>query len=729
MSVLNLKSRFHIKDLLSGVVVFLVALPLCLGIALASGAPILSGIIAGIVGGIIVGLLSGSHISVAGPAAGLTAVILVQLEQLGGNYAAFLWCIVFAGFLQILFGLFKLGFFANFIPNNVILGLLAAIGVILMITQIPYLFGLSNFSWNQLWTGQINQILLQFDQGAMLIGVVSLLLILAWDSSPLKKWVLPSALIAVVVAGLLNYLLVYLQSSWAIQPENLIQLPNLLSAPENVMIFPDFSSLNNPLIYTGAITLAVVASLETLLNLEAADKLDPQKRSSPPNRELWAQGAGNMVSGLVGGMPITSVIVRSSVNANTGARSKYSTIIHGILLLLAVLFFVPLMNMIPLSALAAILILTGFKLTHPNMFKKLYQQGWKQFIPFIITLVAILFTDLLIGIVIGLAISIAFILYGNLHKGVRIYKEKHLHGVITRIELPSQVTFLNRAALITALERIHKNDQLVIDATQSDSIDPDIYQVIQEYQNETAIKRGIDVKLIGFKQHYAELDDAVLDIDISTQDLQSQLSPVDVLKLLKEGNQRFVKNERLQRDIYRQIRVTADQGQHPIAAVLGCMDSRAPTEMLFDVGIGDLFSLRIAGNVAGQKVLGSLEFACQAKGSKVILVLGHTDCGAVTSACQLRLANKQISQVKEMPHIQYVLGPLMRSVESVYDIMQPRELSKAFVHQVTAMNVHYNIQYIIHHSSVLKEMLERGEIAIVGAIYDVQTGTVKFLDD
>ncbi len=616
MSVLNLKSRFHIKDLLSGVVVFLVALPLCLGIALASGAPILSGIIAGIVGGIIVGLLSGSHISVAGSAAGLTTVILVQLEQLGGNYAAFLWCIVFAGFLQILFGLFKLGFFANFIPNNVILGLLAAIGVILMITQIPYLFGLSNFSWNQLWTGQINQILLQFDQGAMLIGVVSLLLILAWDSSPLKKWVLPSALIAVVVAGLLNYLLVYLQSSWAIQPENLIQLPNLLSAPENVMIFPDFSSLNNPLIYTGAITLAVVASLETLLNLEAADKLDPQKRSSPPNRELWAQGAGNMVSGLVGGMPITSVIVRSSVNANTGARSKYSTIIHGILLLLAVLFFVPLMNMIPLSALAAILILTGFKLTHPNMFKKLYQQGWKQFIPFIITLVAILFTDLLIGIVIGLAISIAFILYGNLHKGVRIYKEKHLHGVITRIELPSQVTFLNRAALITALERIHKNDQLVIDATQSDSIDPDIYQVIQEYQNETAIKRGIDVKLIGFKQHYAELDDAVLDIDISTQDLQSQLSPVDVLKLLKEGNQRFVKNERLQRDIYRQIRVTADQGQHPIAAVLGCMDSRAPTEMLFDVGIGDLFSLRIAGNVAGQKVLGSLEFACQVKAQK-----------------------------------------------------------------------------------------------------------------
>ncbi len=508
----------------------------------------------------------------------------------------------------------------------------------------------------------------------------------------------------------------------------MIQLPNLLEAPRNVLIFPDFSYLAEPLIYTGAITLAVVASLETLLNLEAADKLDPQKRSSPPNRELWAQGTGNIVSGLIGGMPITSVIVRSSVNANSGARSKCSTIIHGIFLLLVVMFFVPLMNMIPLSALAAILILTGFKLTHPKLFKKLYQQGWKQFLPFIITLVAILLTDLLTGILIGLLVSSAFILYGNLNKGVRVYKEKHLHGIVTRIELPSQVTFLNRSALISALEHVHKGEQLILDATQSDSIDPDIYQVIQEYQNETAIKRKIDLKLIGFKQHYHELDDAVLDIDISTRDLQQQLTPAQVLNLLKEGNERFVKNERLQRDIYRQIRVTADQGQHPIAAVLGCMDSRAPTEMLFDVGIGDLFSLRIAGNVAGQKVIGSLEFACQAKGSKVIVVLGHTDCGAVTSACQLQLQHKSISDIKEMPHIQYILGPLMHSVQSAYDIMQPRELNRPFIDQVTTLNVHYNIQYIVNHSSVLKEMLERGEIAIVGAIYDVQTGRVNFLE-
>ncbi|WP_288365989.1 SulP family inorganic anion transporter, partial [uncultured Acinetobacter sp.] len=489
MTLFEVKNRLHIKDALSGLVVFLVALPLCLGIALASGAPILSGILAGIVGGIVVGFLSGSHISVAGPAAGLTAVILVQLEQLGGNYAAFLLCIIFAGGLQILFGLFKLGFFANYIPNNVILGLLAAIGVILIATQIPYLLGLGNFSWRELWSDQGINPNIQLDVGAMAIGLLSVVVILVWDKTPLKKLVLPSALIAVLVAAVLNYVLTYLQSPWAIQTENLIQLPNLLNATESAFIFPDWSALTNPLIYTGAITLAVVASLETLLNLEAADKLDPHKRASPPNRELWAQGTGNIISGLIGGMPITSVIVRSSVNANTGARSKCSTIIHGILLLLAVLFFVPLMNMIPLSALAAILILTGFKLTHPSLFKKLYQQGWTQFIPFMITLVAILLTDLLVGILIGLASSIVFILYGNLHKGVRVYREKHLHGVITRIELPSQVTFLNRASLISALERVHKHEKLVIDATQSDSIDPDIYQVIQEYQNETAIKR------------------------------------------------------------------------------------------------------------------------------------------------------------------------------------------------------------------------------------------------
>ncbi len=431
-------------------------------------------------------------------------------------------------------------------------------------------------------------------------------------------------------------------------------------------------------------------------------------------------------SGAIGGMPLTSVIVRSSVNASAGAKSKCSAIFHGVLLLFAVLCLVPLMNMIPLSALAAILILTGFKLTHPKLFKQLYLKGWKQFIPFIITLLAILLTDLLLGILIGLASSAAFILYANFNKGLKVYKEHHLHGVITRIELPSQVSFLNRSALISALEHIHRGEQVVIDATHVSDMDADIFQLIQEYQQEKAAQRKVQVQLIGFKTHYADAQEAALDIDISTAALQQRLNPEDVLALLKAGNKRFVQNERLQRDIYRQLRVTAEEGQHPIAAVLGCMDSRAPTEMIFDVGIGDLFSLRIAGNVAGQKVLGSLEFACEAKGAKVIVVLGHTDCGAVSSACQLHLAGQSIQSLTRMPHIQYVLGPLNESVSRVAELMQPQTLSPAFLEQVTQMNVHYNIRYILQNSEVLQQLVQEGKVAIVGAVYDVKTGRVNF---
>lgn len=725
MDVTTQKQRFYFKDLLSGTVVFLVALPLCLGIALASGAPIISGIIAGIVGGIVVGMLSGSHISVAGPAAGLTAVILVQLDTLGGNYAAFLLCVILAGLLQIAFGLFRLGFFANFIPNNVILGLLAAIGLILILGQIQYLFGLTNFRWQDVFLGQWQSI--EWDRGSVVIGVLSVLFMLVWEQTRFKTGFIPSALIVVVVAVIINLMFMQFMPEWAVASQHLIQLPDLWQSPSEFFMFPDWQQLTNPLIYVGAVTLAVVASLETLLNLEAADKLDPAKRSSPPNRELWAQGMGNVVSGAIGGMPLTSVIVRSSVNASAGAKSKNSTIFHGVLLLLAVLCFVPLMNMIPLAVLAAILILTGFKLTHPKLYAELYRKGWKQFLPFIVTIIAILATDLLIGILIGLAVSAGFILYGNFNKGLKIYREHHLHGVITRLELPSQVSFLNRSALISALEHVHYGEKVVIDATNVDDMDADIFQLIQEYQQETAKQRGIDLQLIGFKSHYANAKDAILDIDISTAALQKSLTPQAVLELLKAGNTRFVKNERLQRDIYRQIRVTAEDGQHPIAAVLGCMDSRAPTEMIFDVGIGDLFSLRIAGNVAGQKVLGSLEFACQAKGAKVIVVLGHTDCGAVSSACQLHLAGQSPQSLTNMPHIQYVLGPLNESVHKVAELMQPQHMTTAFIQQVTQMNVHNNIRYILQESEVLLKMVEQGEILIVGAIYDVKTGQVQFL--
>ncbi len=667
--------------------------------------------------------------SVSGPAAGLTAIILTQLIALDGQYSAFLLCVILAGLLQMLFGCLKLGSFANFVPTNVILGLLVAIGLILMINQLPNLFGLHMATIKQLGLQNFPQVLQHIDVGAAVIGVLSVALILLWDQTPLKKLQLPSALVAVVFAGVLNWLLIQSGSSFAVGNQHLIDLPSLFSSEEKIFYFPDFSYWNNPQIYVGAVTLAVVASLETLLNLEAADKMDPQKRSSPPNRELLAQGIGNTLSGFVGGMPVTSVIVRSSVNATSGSKTKVSTIFHGILLIIAILFLTPLLNVVPLSALAAILLLTGYKLAQPKLFIQLYQKGWKQFLPFIVTIVAILLTDLLIGIMIGLVLSALFILHSNMHSGVKVIHEKHLHGSLTRIELAQNVSFLNRATLLSVLNKIKRHETVVIDASNTVYIDPDLYQVIQEFQQDRAKQQQIDLKLIGFQAHYPELhEDDVIDVDVSTRELQQQLTPELVLQKLKDGNQRFVSQQRLQHNIARQIQITAKYGQHPIAAVLGCMDSRAPTEKLFDVGVGDLFSLRIAGNIAGEKVLGSLEFACKSKGSRLIVVLGHTDCGAVTAACQMHQQQLDVSQAQDTPNIQYVLKPIMSAIDTVKNQMTDDQLGRSFIDAVTMMNVKNNMAYILKHSNVLREMVEKGEVGIVGAIYDVKTGQVNFLE-
>ena len=313
---------FYANDLLSGLVVFLVALPLCLGIASASGAPLISGIISGIIGGIVVGYLSGSNISVSGPAAGLTAIVLTQLDKLQGNYQAFLFCLFLAGLIQLFFGLFRLGTYSKFIPTNVIMGLLVAIGIILIINQLPLLLGIKIEILKQQWDEGAD--LLQYlDYGSAIIGISSVFFILLWDNTPLKKLVVPSALITVIFAGLLNYFFIRINSSLSIGSEHLVNLPNILSGIESIISFPDFSQWNNSIIYTGAITLAIVASIETLLNLEAADKVDQQKRTSPPNKELIAQGIGNTISGLIGGIPITSVIVRSKVNAENRQRPNF----------------------------------------------------------------------------------------------------------------------------------------------------------------------------------------------------------------------------------------------------------------------------------------------------------------------------------------------------------------------------------------------------------------------
>ena len=427
------------RDLTAGLVVFLVALPLCLGIALASGAPLFSGLLAGIIGGIIVGLLSGSHSSVAGPAAGLTAVVAAQIASLG-SFDAFLLAVVFAGVIQIGLGVARAGFVAAFFPSSVIKGLLAAIGIILILKQIPHVVGHDPDPEGDLSFGQpdhentfteLYATLADIQPGAAIIGLLSVFLLVGWDRVKwLKKSAVPSPLVVVLLGTGLAVLFRNLGGLWVVEPTHLVQVPVANSASEffQFLRLPDFSQWKNPAIYLAAFTLAAVASLETLLNLEAVDKIDPHQRNSPASRELIAQGVGNVASGLVGGLPITSVIVRSSVNINAGAESKLSAITHGVLLLVSVAFLATWLNYIPLSCLAAILLVTGIKLASPSLVRQMWAGGKSQIIPFAATVVFIVFTDLLIGVLLGLATSTAFILWSNARRAIRVVVEKHLGG-------------------------------------------------------------------------------------------------------------------------------------------------------------------------------------------------------------------------------------------------------------------------------------------------------------
>jgi carbonic anhydrase/SulP family sulfate permease len=411
----------YLKDLVAGGVVFLIALPLCLGIALASDAPLFSGLLAGIIGGLVVGSISGSHTSVSGPAAGLTAIVATQIQVLG-SFDAFLLAVLIGGILQIVFGIARAGALSAFFPSSVIKGLLAAIGVILILKQLPHLVGHDSDPEGDMAFSQVDdqntfsEIMLAFagdvHLGAIVIGVVSITLLVLWTRlRVLKDSGVPAALVVVLVGVAIKLVFDRLGGGWAIESEHLVEVPVAESASEfaGFLTPPDFSQFTNPKVYVAAITIALVASLETLLNLEAVDKLDPRFRNSPPSRELLAQGCGNVVAGLIGGLPVTSVIVRSSVNVSTGANSKWSAIFHGIFLLVCVALLPTYLNLIPYAALAAILLVTGFKLASPQLFAQMWKEGRYQFAPFIITLLSILFTDLLTGILIGLGVALLFI--------------------------------------------------------------------------------------------------------------------------------------------------------------------------------------------------------------------------------------------------------------------------------------------------------------------------------
>ncbi len=430
------------NDFRAGLVVFLVAVPLCLGIALASGAPLFSGIIAGIIGGLVVGSLSGSQLSVAGPAAGLTTIVLGAIGKLG-QFETFLLAVSLAGVIQIILGFVRAGSIGHFFPSAVIKGMLASIGVTLILKQIPHALGddrdaEGEFEFFQLdgenTFTEIANAIGDPEFGAVVIALLSIAVLLLWEKPAIKKNAIlgsvPGPLIVVVLGIVLNEVFRLLLSGWALENSHLVQLPraNTLNEFAGLVTFPNFSQITNPQVYISAITIAIVASLETLLNVEATDKLDPLKRNTPPNRELKAQGIGNLVSGLLGGLPVTSVIVRSSVNINSGGRTKLSAIIHGVFLLVCVLLIPGLLNKIPLASLAAILLVTGYKLAKIQVFKDMFAQGWNQFLPFVVTIVAVLFSDLLYGIGIGMAVGFFFILRENYRTSYFFHRHSERSG-------------------------------------------------------------------------------------------------------------------------------------------------------------------------------------------------------------------------------------------------------------------------------------------------------------
>lgn len=501
------------NDLSASLVVFLVALPLCLGIGLAStGRPelVFSGIIAGIVGGIVVGLLSGSNVGVSGPAAGLVVIVLSAISTLK-SFEALLLAVFLAGIIQLVAGFLKAGIVSYYFPSAVIKGMLAAIGLTLILKEIPHALGydkdfIGDFTMSQSdghnTFSELYYAFIYNSPGAITISILSLALLIVFEQPFMRKIglfkFLPGALFVVLIGIFLNLLFKNVNPDWALQGEHLVQLPVANSIPDFISFFrfPDFSQLSNPDVYVVAFTLAIVASLETLLCVEATDKLDPFKRTTPTNRELKAQGVGNIISGLIGGLPVTQVIVRSSANINAGGKSKVSTIVHGLILLLSAIFIPRYLNLIPLASLAAILLVVGYKLSKVSLYKAMYRLGWDQFLPFIVTIVAILATDLLKGIAIGMAFAIFFILRKNYRHAYHYKKEKKNDRDVITIRLSEEVTFLNKASIQLSLNDLPRDSKVVIDGSNSVAIDHDVLEIIQDFKRMAAPQRNIDVETI-----------------------------------------------------------------------------------------------------------------------------------------------------------------------------------------------------------------------------------------
>jgi carbonic anhydrase len=720
------KSSFK-YDFTAGIVIFLIAVPLCLGVALASGAPLYSGIISGIIGGIIVGYLSPSSISVSGPAAGMAAIMVAAFAEFH-DFDTILLAIFISGILQFLGGTRRYGFYADYAPASVIKGMISAIGIMLVIKQIPLAFTMShNFAelkYHLLEASESSKmhplidLSFHLNSGAFILSFMTLSILFFFDKcskSQFKKF--PALILVIILGVVLNQWLLASDSIFAQHGPHLVKVPTPyhLSAFLDKLSTPNWSAWKNPMIYVYAVLFAIATSIESLLNTTACEKLDKKHRSINKNKELRAQGIGNIVAGLLGGMPITSLIIRTSVNIESQAKTKVATIFQGTLLIGAFFFLSEILNHIPVCVLASILIYTGYKITRPKLYFQIYREGPIKFIPFIVTVLSVLVFNLLFGVILGLIVNILYILKYNSQARIDIIKEIYPSGITNRLMLPQQTTFLNKASMVAELDTIPEHAQLIIDARYAQFIDTEILDYIREFKEEQAPLRNISLNLIGFKEHY-EIHDHINFINVSTYDAQTHLNPKEVLNILKQGNERFLHDQCIHRSNMIDIQHTSET-QHPIAIVLGCIDSRVPVETIFDMTFGDLFCVRIAGNVINDDILASIEYATHVVGAKLIVVLGHTGCGAIQAACNH----------VEQGHITQLLEKITPAIHAENDISYQRHgKNQHFVHQVTHLNIAHSMIEIYHRSEILKNLIEDDKVGIVGAVYNVSTGKVAF---
>lgn len=702
-------------DIPAGIAVFFVAVPLCLGIAHASGAPLISGLVTGVLGGLVTGLISNSQLSVSGPAAGLTAIAIAGIARLG-SFEAFVLATLLAGILQIVLGSIKAGGIATYIPNSVIKGMLSAIGLILIIKQIPHLIGydieamgVEEFAdkpqdLNAAMTGEQNTFTLLFEglqhlnQGVLFIGIASLIFLIVWDKIFQPRWkAIPGALLVVVLGIFLNWLLATFWLSTPLESEHFVAIPKLNNLTEffHISASPDWSALTNYALYSTAFTIAIVASTETLLSVEAIDKLDPYKRKTPVNRELIAQGVGNTLAGLLGGLPMTAVIVRGSVNISAGARTKLASVLHGAMILIAVVFLSPIMNLIPLSSLAAVLIYTGYKLLAPHLFKKEYEKGWAQFAPFIITVVAIVLSDLLIGVMIGMLVSVIYVVKEDYSGTVLAIQDL---GLRKRIILGENITFLHKPKMSKLLASIPEDSVVEIDGSNNHYLDKDVLELLQEFKK-AAPQKNIELIIGGIKQ-------------MENEELKENMRKS--YQQLFDNNLKWIDQRTKEDPLYFE---KLSQGQTPQYLFIGCSDSRVPANEITGTDAGEMFVHRNVANLVVNtdiNMLSVVQYSVEVLNVKHIIVCGHYGCGGVREAMAHRsngIIDKWLRNIKDV----------MRLHKDELDAIKDDDLR---YRRLIELNVQEQVFNLMKTSFIQKNRTQYGFPEIHGWVYDLKNGKI-----